>query len=257
MIARLKNRTTGFVLRAIDYGESDRIVTFYTREFGKLKGIAKGARRSKKRFANAIEIFSCSTVIFSRRSRQGLALIENCDVVNHYPGIREDLEKTLTASYMIELTDQFTVEGKKSVQLFSLLEAFLGLVNEGVHSDETTRFFEIRLLKLSGYDPVLERCIVCNSSVDRIESPCFNPIDGGIRCLKCRQNNLSFIPVSIGTIKALLLGKEIDINRIHRLNLSQQSLRESREILSSFIKHTLGKELRSVRVLNQIKRMTS
>jgi DNA repair protein RecO (recombination protein O) len=83
MTKRSTHKASAFVLRTLDYGESDRIVTFYTDEFGKLKGIAKGARRSRKRFANAIEMFSCSTIVFSRKNNQGLALIENCDVSNH------------------------------------------------------------------------------------------------------------------------------------------------------------------------------
>jgi DNA repair protein RecO (recombination protein O) len=252
---RTTYKTGGFVLRFIDYGESDRIVTFYTNEFGKVKGIAKGARRSKKRFANAIELFSCSTIIFSKKPRQELVLIENCDVINHYPDIRADLEKTLTASYLIELMDQFTVEGKGNLQLFLLLKDFLELINNGDYSEEIIRFFEIRLLKLTGYEPVLERCIVCNMPIDKTENPFFNPKNGGIQCVKCRHNDFSFIPVSIGTVKMLLMGKEIDIDRIHRLILSKKSLKESREILGSFIQHTLGKELKSLQVLNQIKRM--
>ncbi|MBW2649087.1 MAG: DNA repair protein RecO [Deltaproteobacteria bacterium] len=144
-------KTEAFVLRFLNYGESDCIVTFFTREFGKLRGIAKGARRSKKRFSNAIEPFSYSTLLFSRRGDGGLAIIENCDVIEHYPGIRADLEKTMTASYMIDLVDQFTAESKKSAGIFQLLDDFMKLLETGNRLEETTRFFELRLLMLSGY----------------------------------------------------------------------------------------------------------
>lgn len=253
---RTTYKTIGFVLRFIDYGESDRIVTFYTNDYGKVKGIAKGARRSKKRFANAIDHFSCSTIIFSKKPGQELVLIENCDVINHYPNIRADLEKTLTSSYLIELMDHFTVEGKKNLQLFQLLKDFLELINNSDYSDEIIRFFEMRLLKLTGYEPALERCIVCSIPIDRTENPFFSPKKGGIQCAKCRHNDFSVIPVSIGTIKTLIMGKEIEIDKIQRLILSKKSLKESREILGSFIQHTLGKELKSLQVLNQIKRLT-
>ena len=255
MTKRSIYKASAFVLRTLDYGESDRIVTFYTDEFGKLKGIAKGARRSRKRFANAIEMFSCSTIVFSRKNNQGLALIENCDVSNHYQGIRADLDKTLIASYLIELTDQFTVEGKRNPDLFQLLQNFLGIIEKGNSSEEILRFFELRLLKLSGYEPVLERCLICNTPIERIEKPSFNPIDGGIRCGKCRQNGFPLASVSIGTIKTLLMGKELEPAKIHRLALSKQSLKESREILGSFIRHTLGKDLKSLHVINEIRKM--
>jgi len=251
-----KHKATGFVLRALDYGESDRIITFYTDTFGKLKGIAKGARRSRKRFANAIELFSCSTIIFSRKSREGLALIENCDVIHHYPEIRQDLERTLMASYMTELTDQFTVEGKRNVELFQLLHHFLSIIEEETMSEAFIRFFELRLLKLAGYEPILDRCTVCSTPVELIENPHFSLNAGGIQCAECGTHNPSSIGVTLGTIKGLIMGREIDINKINRLSLSKQSQQESRVILTHFIQRTLGKKLKSLKVLSEIKRMT-
>ena len=255
MTKRSIYKACAFVLHTLDYGESDRIVTFYTDEFGKLKGIAKGARRSRKRFANAIDLFSCSTITFSRKNNQGLAIIENCDVINYYSRIRADLEKSILASYFIELTDNFTVEGKKNPQLFQLVRDFLGLIDSGNNPEEIARFFELRLLKLSGYEPALERCHVCNTPLDKTEDIFFSPLDGGIKCVKCAQNDVSSIPVSIGTIKMLLMGKEIEISKIHRLVFSKQSLKESSEILGSFIRHILGKNLNSLQVLNKIRKM--
>ena len=112
MSARESHKTAGFVLKSLSYGESDLIVTFYSREFGKINGIAKGAKRSKKRFANVFEPFSLTNIIFSRKNRDALAFIESCDIIDHYAAIRRDLEKTLTASYFIDLTDHFSLEGK-------------------------------------------------------------------------------------------------------------------------------------------------
>ena len=117
-------KTRAIVLRSLDYGESDRIVTFLTDEFGKLKGIAKGARRSRRRFANALEPFSLSTILFSRRGSGGLAFIEGSDVINHFAGIRADLDRTLVASYVVELADHFSVEGKKNCRSSSFSRTF-------------------------------------------------------------------------------------------------------------------------------------
>ncbi len=261
MTKRTIYKASAIVLRSLDYGESDRIISFYTDEFGKLKGIAKGARRSKKRFPNALELFSCSNILFSKRSKEGLALIENCDVINHYPGIRSDLEKTLIASYFIDLTDQFTSESKKNLKLFQLLQDFLGIIDTGNSSEMIARLFELRLLKLKGFEPVLDRCITCKIPADEIEGKyrnkpfLFNPTDGGVKCHKCSSNNRNSIPASLGTIKILLTGKEMEISKIHRLSLSGQAADESKEILVSFIQHLLGKELRSLNVLNQIRKM--
>lgn len=260
MISRNSSKASAIVLRCLDYGEADRIVTFYTDNFGKLKGIAKGARRSKKRFPNALELFSCSNIIFSRRNREGLALIEGCDVTGYYPGIRSDIERVLVASYFIDLVDQFTMEGKKSRSLFQLLQDFLGIIDTGNSSETIMRLFELRLLKLTGFEPILDRCTICGRLVDALEANCdipmvFNPAGGGVRCPKCSFNNRDSSPVSLGTIKTLLMGKDMEIARIHRLALSEQAAVESREILIRFIRHILGKELKSLDILNKIKGM--
>ncbi len=252
---RPSHKTQAFVLHFLDYGESDRIVTFFTREFGKIKGIAKGARRSRKRFPNAIEPFSHSMLLFSRRDESGLALVEGCDVINHFPLIRADLGKTMTASYMIDLADQFTLEGKRSAAIFHLLEGFMGLLERGNGLDETTRFFELRLLKLSGYEPVLERCINCNTPLDNISTTLFDVARGGIRCSSCGTGHRDCIPVSHGTVKTLLMGKNMDAERIQRLILSDSALRESSQIFRSFVRYILGRDPRSLRVLDEIKGM--
>jgi DNA repair protein RecO (recombination protein O) len=246
-------KTRAFVLRTLDYGESDRIITFYTDDLGKLKGIAKGARRSRKRFPNAFEPFSLATIMFSRRGRSSLAFIEAADAIEHYPEIRADLEKTLIASYLIELVDQFTIEGKKGPDLFSLMKDFLDLLTRGRIPGAVERFFEIRLLKCAGYDPVLDRCLNCGIPVDELSSLAFSFTEGGIRCSRCARNGQVLVDLSVGTAKTLLLGKQIGLDKIHRLVLSEQASRESMNLLSGFIRHLLGKNPKSLNVLNEIR----
>ncbi|MFA4916147.1 MAG: DNA repair protein RecO [Syntrophales bacterium] len=254
MGARTSFKTQVIVLRSLDYGEADRIVTFYSIDFGKLKGIAKGARRSRRRFANnALEPFSCSDTLFSKRSRDTLSLIEDCDITNPYSDIREDLEKMLVASYMVELMDKFTVEGKKNSDLFKLLQEFLNLTNDGDTSEWLLRFYEMRLLKLSGYEPVLDRCLVCKEPVSNSYIYRFNVKEGGLRCATCCQSNFVSLPVSFETIKMLLMGKED--YPCQGLLLSKQSSEESRSLLVNFIQYLLGKKLKSLGVLSEVRSM--
>ncbi len=141
MNTRESHKTTGFVLRTLSYSESDLIVTFYSHDFGKLKGIAKGAKRSKKRFANVFEPFSLTNIIFSRKNRDTLAFIESCEIIEHHHAIRQDMEKTLIASYFIDLTDHFSPEGKKNEKIFQLLRDFLLMLGREEASDAAVRFF--------------------------------------------------------------------------------------------------------------------
>lgn len=255
MNTRVAHKSQAIVLHSLDYGESDRIVTFYTSDFGKLKGIAKGARRSRKRFSNALEPFSFCNVLFSKNGRGTLSLIEGCDTIDHHINIRGNLEKNLVSSYFIELVDKFTLEGKINYELFQLLRNFLGLLDAGSASEALIRFFEIRLLKLAGYEPILDRCMICKNPLKENATYHFNTAEGGLRCNACHQNNSSSLQVSLGTIKTLLLGKEIDIERISRIVLSDHMAKESGNILVSFICHIIGKEIKSLHVLNEIQKM--
>ncbi|OPY90794.1 MAG: DNA repair protein RecO [Syntrophaceae bacterium PtaU1.Bin231] len=247
-------KTDAFVLRFVDYGESDRIVTFFSSDFGKLKGIAKGARRSRKRFANALEPFTRNRILFSRKSQGQLALIEGADVLDHYAGIRADLERTLTASYFIDLTDGFTAEGKQLPELFALLSEFLGLIDSGRFKPPMLRFFELRLLKIAGFEPVLDRCTSCSQPLESSTAYRFYPADGGLRCARCVAGGTQGFPVSPGTARSLLIGRAADIRMLGRIALTEQSDRESRRLLAAFIRHILGREPKSFRILEEIVR---
>jgi len=255
MNTKSSHKTPAVVLRCLDYGESDRIVHFYTLEFGKLSGIAKGAKKSRKRFANALEPFSCVNILFTKRGRDSLAFVENCDMIDHYAAIRDDLDKTLLASYLMEVTEQFTMEGKRQDGLYNLLVQFLTLIAEGKPSESLIRFFEIRLLKLAGYEPILDHCAACGHPVGNGDSYYFQPKDGGIRCHGCKKSDEQAVVLSTGTIKSLLAGRDMGTDRIGRLMLSPQSAEESRKMMTSFIRYLLGRELKSLQVLQQIRRL--
>jgi DNA repair protein RecO (recombination protein O) len=255
MNTRTRHKTEAILLRTFDYGESDRIVTFYTRDYGKLRGIAKGARRSRRRFANTLEPFCRSEIVFSRKGRDNLALIEESRVHNHFGGLRQDLEKTLMASYLIDLTDQFTLEDKKSEELFELLYDFLNFIETGNVTESLLRFFEIRLLKCVGYQPVLDRCIACQAPLNGADIYQFNARAGGIRCSACHRTGEASLSCSTGTLKTLLMGQDVDLSRISRLLMSEQSVLESRQIMLHFIRHLLGKELKSLQVFHQVRKI--
>ncbi|MRR17498.1 MAG: DNA repair protein RecO [Deltaproteobacteria bacterium] len=254
MSARESHKASGFVLKSLSYGESDLIVTFYSREFGKIKGIAKGAKRSKKRFANVFEPFSLAQIIFSRKNRDALAFIEACDIIEHYASIRQDLEKTLVASYFIDLADHFSPEGKSSESLFALLADFLSLLARDNVSDAAVRFFEMRLLKISGFEPALAACVRCKTPVTNGASYYFYPREGGIFCASCARPERYDQSISAGTVRTLLMGKDMALDKIRMVCLSEHLASESRSILCDFIAYVLGKEIKSLKVMEQVRR---
>jgi len=257
MNTRATHKTDGIVLKTLNYSDSDLIVTFYTRDIGKLTAIAKGARKSRKRFVNVLEPFCCSSLLFSRRQRDSLAWLESCQMINEYPEIRKSLDRTLLASYLIDLVDHFSIEEKQGTELFELLQKFLFLIEEGDTSERLLRFFEIRHLKLTGYSPAFDRCLICKAPLSQQQRYVFSIAQGGLHCRSCYPAPAAsdVLPVSVGTIKTLLLGREIETEKMKRILFSGQTARESKSLLTLFIGHILGKELKSLKVLDEIQRM--
>ncbi len=250
-------RATGIVIHSFDYGESDRIVTFFTTEYGKIKGIAKGARRSRRRFSNSLDLFCHVRILFFEKEDRSLTRIDQSDVVEFFPALSGDISKMGYGSYFIELVDAMTGEREAHRDVFNLLRVFLSTINSMEPMEEMLRIFEIRLLSLLGYRPNLASCTRCRSPFDRLGKIYFVSDRGGIFCDRCCPTNVSFHGLSVGTIKVLEKSVETDLSKIHRLRFSHNSLTESREILPRFIQRHVNRELRSLQFLEGVKPVVS
>ena len=245
------HKTPAIVLRSTPYGESDLIVTLYTMDFGKIKGIAKGAKRSRKRFANTLEICSYVQVTFFEKETRDLVRLNHCDLIRPFARLREDITKLAWASYFIELVNEMTAERIKNKPLFELLIFFLNLVDQGMLKEEIQRIFEVRLLSYLGYQPLLDHCTRCQKRFSG-EKFFFGIREGGVLCPSCTANLPGLVPISLGTIKTLQLTQSLPLEKVVRVSFSPQSLKESRAVLSTFLHQYLGKELKSKKFFEQI-----
>ncbi len=247
--------THAIVIRSIHYGESDKIVTFFTKDYGKLKGIAKGARRSKKRFQNALSLFSHLRLIFFDREGMGLVRAESCDLLHPFPKIKENLKKILYGNYYLELTNEMAGEREPNQGAFELLLSFLLNLEETPPQEEQLRIFEIQMLNLFGYRPNMKKCNLCNRRWEELrEIPIFFSHErGALICEGCSQKWNNLIPLSIGTARLIDKISQTELSKLQRLGFTYQALSECREILPKFISYQLGKELKSLKALREIK----
>ncbi|MDD2582009.1 MAG: DNA repair protein RecO [Desulfuromonadaceae bacterium] len=153
-----------FVISSSDYGESDRIVSLFTLEHGRLKGFARGARNSRKRFGPALETFARIDLQLNRKD--GLSSLRSADVITLYSGIRCVLGAIAHGLYACELVECLTPEGQPLPRLYRLLAAYLERLDSGHSDDADRRLFEINLLNILGYRPSLQRCGRCGSTFD-------------------------------------------------------------------------------------------
>lgn len=245
--------TPAVVLNSMDFGESDKILTFYTLSFGKIKGIAKGAKRSKKRFGINLEPFSLVKLHFFEKREDSLVRVSACDLINPFQGIRDDLFKIAHGSYMVEVVEKMAPERERHPELFRLLTDFLGILEERGMNEDLLRVFEIRVLDDLGFRPHLSDCVKCHRPFARSLDIRFSPEKGGVICRGCSRALQQTLAISMGTIKTLEMALKLDPLKVPRLIFSKDVSDESREILRGFIAFHTGKRLKSLEFLEKIK----
>jgi DNA repair protein RecO (recombination protein O) len=245
-------KTPAVALYSLDFAEWDKLVTFFTRDFGKVKGVAKGAKRSRKRFGSGLEPLTYVTLSFFEKERSSLVRLNHCEIIESYPGIHDDVLKVGYASYLGELINEMVAEREVNRALFKLFITFLHLLNEPSFREEFIRIFELRLLALSGYQPELSKCVICGKEVNGRKEHRFSLNKGGLVCSDCFKGSGEYPSLSGGTVRMLQRAQTIELEKVTRLFFSPQALEESRRILTRFIEYHLEKPLKSLQFLEHL-----
>jgi DNA repair protein RecO (recombination protein O) len=244
------------LLRRLDYGDFDVIITFFTLKRGKLSLIAKSAKKSTKRFAGILELFSVLEVVADTGRGKGLSVLQEAVLKQPFSAIRADFRKTAFASYWAELIYNWIEENFKQVSLYHLFEHVLAELDSGRTSAAGLNIlFQMRFLALSGHRPNLAECSVCRKELENIKQDkiVIDSQRGGILCPDCRSGSASRTLLGKGTIKQLLWVESGDLAKAIRIKFSQSALNESTEFLEEFVCYHLGKQPRSLKFLRQIR----
>jgi DNA repair protein RecO (recombination protein O) len=192
-LAPVEVTTPAIVIHARAFGESDKIVTFLTRDLGKLTGIAKGAKRSKRRFVNVLEPFTHVSLRIRQRASSDLAFISACELVEAFHTFARDLGKFAHASYLLELTDRMIRGREAGQETYELVRDALGLLERSEPQPGMLRAFELQLLGLTGYEPVLDRCRRCGVEIASGKTMYLHPGRGGVLCAGCRGEGRAYV----------------------------------------------------------------
>jgi DNA repair protein RecO (recombination protein O) len=240
--------TEGIVLRTYDLRETSKIVVFYTREFGTLKGIAKGVRAKNKSFGNSLELFCHNYIAFYKSRNSSMHLLGKCEIKNFYTGIREDLLKTALATYWMEIIRELAESPDEELFEF-LLNNLSYIENEDSIPPIIIPFLELNLLKLAGYGPVLDHCVNCKKEP---ASSKFSPNLGGLLCPSCYSKDKIAIDVSTETISLMKFLAKTSIENIPRIKISGRSLGQLRGVIHYFLFHSIGKRPKSLQFLEKM-----
>ena len=238
-------------MQVADYGESDKIVTFFSPENGKQVGIAKGAKRSKKRFVNKLELFSLLDIIYTPGQRTSLVRIDQAELVNPFASLRSDFMRYAGASLISELLTNWTRENDPDRRLFDHILWGLATLDKGHPVDRTMVIFHIRLLALLGYRPNLTECGKCGR-LDPAKTPYrFHAARSSLVCSACiGQEEWPGRKISMSTIKLLQKALSMEPDKLDRLQFSADSIGEALGMVQSYERHLLQREIHSWRFLN-------
>lgn len=239
-------QTLAVVLQVMDHGDADKIVTCYSENLGKLSGIAKGAKRSKKRFVNKLELFSLLDLSYSESRTSSLMRIDQADLVSAYPTLRSDYNRYTAAALICEQMLQWTREHDADPGLFTLLCWALTNLEQGQPAFATVILFEIRMLDLLGYKPDLSGCLRCGHLTPARRPYFFSTSRSGLICKACnRETEHGQVPVSLETARLLHAAQHMAGNKLDRLHFSPDAIRESLTLLRRYDHHLLQREIHS------------
>jgi DNA repair protein RecO (recombination protein O) len=250
-------RTEALILRSIDFGESDRILHLLVPEFGRLPVIAKGARRSVRRFSGTLDLFNHVKIQVDLRRPTSLARLDQANLIDPFIAMSSEAARFALGCYLLELFDRLAPERGVRADTQRLFSFALGALRMVVASAPDLRLrtlIELRALDALGLRPELSRCVRCGSIPTGRDPVGFHVADGGVVCDRCCAKLDGILRVHPGTLRALDRGLRLDFEQLDRLAMSGTLLAEARQLVGRFQRFHLGVELRSGPYLDRVLR---
>jgi DNA repair protein RecO (recombination protein O) len=244
-------RTEAIVLRRRDFGEADRLLTLFSREYGKIRAIAKGARKPQSRKTGHVELFMRTRFLIAQG--RNLDIVTQAEMVEGYNRLRDDLVRTTYASYAVELLDRFTAEEDRNAQLYDLLSDTLRWLARSNNLLLAARYYELHLLSLLGYRPQLFQCVNCGESIEE-QDQYFSAELGGLLCPNCRQVDVKARPISAPAVKVLRFLQSRQWAAAQNLHLRRELHTELEEVMYHYLTYILERNLKSADFLNRLRR---
>lgn len=240
--------TEAFVVKSRNHGEADKIYTLFTKKLGKIKALAKGVRKISSRRSGSLDALNRISAGLVESSN--MLLVTEVQILDSYPRLKQNLEALSLGYSILELIDKFLPEAEELKVVYDLLEEALAsivLYKEG-GKRVVYLLFEVKLLMLLGYDPILDFCASCYKDYNEewVETR-FNSRSGGLICENCREGGEV---IANETLDFMRLLRKIDFKDMPRLEVEKMVLLEADNVLHKFVEHHLEMPIRSRKVFS-------
>ena len=240
-------KTEAVVVDHRDYSNTSLIVTFFTRNFGQLSGIAKGARRPKSPFLGTFDLLNHNEIMYYRHTRSSLHTLSHSEIKNGFTRLREQQERTYAGSYIADVVKGMTREDEPQPELFDLM---INALRELCTADDAARVlfqFEIKFLSSVGFQPELEQCVACwtRPQGNRVF---FSVAGGGALCERCASGRGEEAQMtSLGALATLSSLRRKTMSEGRSVGCGPAVARDIKRILRPYIVYRMEREPRSMR----------
>jgi DNA repair protein RecO (recombination protein O) len=247
---RLVN-TDGIILRRSDCGEADRLLVIYTQSKGKIRALAKGARKIGSRKVGHLEPFASSKLMLTE-SNSDFWMISQAETTNPRGNMRSSLLHIAYASLVSEIADRITPEDGPNSEMFQLLSETLDRVENECDSEMSFLFFILRALKVSGFDPELKNCVKCGAEITP-DNQFFAPSDGGVACKSCGVHDQYARAITMETLKYLRHIQRTPFSKLQNIHLTPSLVTGIESHIFSLLETLFEGYLHSLKFLKRIR----
>ncbi|MGO8688949.1 MAG: DNA repair protein RecO [Thermoguttaceae bacterium] len=237
-------KATAIVLRTVEFSETSLVVTLFTREFGKLGALAKGARRPKNPFESALDLLAICRIVFLHKASDALDLVTEAKLLRRFRLVGRDLFGLYAGYYVAELLGELTDEDDPHPELFDLADETLEALAAGDAVPRRIVRFELGALRLLGHLPALQTCAECGTPVASTGRVAFGQAEGGVLCPKCRAGKRQVIAISAGVLRTMAQLADLQSQSWRRLEIDPRSLGELRGVLNHYLLNLVGRKPR-------------
>jgi DNA repair protein RecO (recombination protein O) len=244
-------KTVAITLKSRKWGEADRIVTLYAKQLGKIRAVARGARRLKSRMGAALEPLTMCELNLFEKSGDSLYRVSQVDLIEPFVKFREDLGLMGAAARMANVVGAVTPDGDPDPELFDTLEQGLRSLVTSDDPELTALLFQIRLLGLTGFRPQTDHCAACGKT-RVIHEPQFSPASGGLVCATCAAHQrFPCLPLSRGSLAFLQQALRLAPTMVTRLRADGQVRCEVEDAIEGYVTVVAGRRIPPVDFLAQ------
>ncbi|MCS7305366.1 MAG: DNA repair protein RecO [Thermoguttaceae bacterium] len=238
---------TALVLRCVDFSESSLVVTLFTREFGKIEALAKGAKRLKNPFDSALDLMSLCRIVFLRKSSEALDLVTEAKLLRRFRCPGWDLAPLYAGYYVVELLRDLTARYDPLPELFDLADSALQGLSLGEPVWRWVFRWELGALRLLGHLPSWESCVICGKPIQGSLRVAFRAVEGGVVCQPCQKAHPAPAPtlmVDQGLLRSMAVLAEPAHPAADRLEMDPVHRTQLRHLLDLVIGTLLGRQPR-------------